>query len=53
MTKPTRSAARCDHIISLIDECLAEYDAGLRLITGEGRTSPIHVPSPRLTVVRS
>jgi hypothetical protein len=40
MTKPASSAARCDQIISLIDECLAEVDASLRVIAGEGRTSP-------------
>ena len=43
MTKPIRSsAARCDQIIALIDECLAEVDVipGLRLVVGEGRTSP-------------
>lgn len=40
MTTTTSSAARCDRIISLIDECLAEVDTGLRLIAGEGRPSP-------------
>jgi hypothetical protein len=40
MTKPANSAARCDQIISSIDECLAEVDANLRVIAGGGRTSP-------------
>jgi hypothetical protein len=43
MTKTTNSsAARCDRIISLIDECLAEVETtpALRVIAGEGRTSP-------------
>jgi hypothetical protein len=56
MTKPTRSsAARCDRIISLIDECLAELDAGLRVIAGEGRTGPttFPVPTEHLALVRS
>src|SRR4051812_40888092 len=35
MTKPTSTAARCDRIISLIDECLADVDARLRVITGD------------------
>jgi hypothetical protein len=46
MTKPTSSATRCDRIISLIDECLAEFDAGLRLIAGEGQTGPTTFPVP-------
>ena len=40
MTKPTSSAARCDRIISLIDECLAEVTIGFRVVAGEGRPSP-------------
>jgi len=53
MTKPTSSAARCDHIISVIDECLAEVGTGLRVIVGEGRTSPINHSSRHLALVRS
>jgi len=44
MTTPTSNAARCDRIISLIDECLAEVTSGLRLVAGAGRPSS---PSPR------
>ena len=47
----TSSAARCDRIISLIDECLAEATFGLRVIAGEGRTT---TRNPRhLTAVKS
>jgi hypothetical protein len=54
MTKPTSSAARCDRIISLIDECLADVESGLRLIAGEGHTvSPTRVPSRHLALIRS
>jgi hypothetical protein len=52
MTKPTSSAARCDHIISMIDECLAEFDSGLRVIAGEGHTSPLRTTTCHLTLVR-
>jgi hypothetical protein len=51
MTKTTSSADRCDRIISLIDECLAEATLGLRVIAGEGRTSPRN-PSHPSSVLR-
>jgi hypothetical protein len=50
MTIPTSSADRCDRIISLIDECLADVEAGLRVIAGEGRPStrnPRHLMAVR------
>ena len=51
MTTPTSSADRCDRILSLIDECLADVDTGLRVIAGEGRPTP---RNPRhLMAVRS
>jgi len=54
MTKPTSSAARCDHIISLIDDCLAEFDTGLRLLVGDGHAAtPTRVPTRHLSAVRS
>ena len=48
MTTTTSTAARCDRIISLIDECLAEVTIGLRVIAGEGRPptrTPRHLTS--------
>jgi hypothetical protein len=55
MTKPTSAATRCDRIISLIDECLAGLDTGLRSLPGEGHPDrpPTAVPSPHLALVRS
>jgi len=53
MTKPSSSAAGCDRIISLIDECLADVEVGLRLISGEGHTVSTRVPSRHLAAVRS
>ena len=51
MTTTTSTAARCDRIISLIDDCLAGVDTGLRAIAGEGRPS---TRNPRhLNAVRS
>jgi hypothetical protein len=47
--------SRCDRIIALIDECLADVDSTMRSIAGEGRTNPVHpnVPSRHLAAVRS
>ena len=53
MTKPPSSAARVDQILALIDECLAEVDAGLRVIAGEGRTSPTRPTRRHLTLLGS
>ena len=35
MSKPTSTHTRCDHIISLIDECLAEVEADVRSTWGQ------------------
>jgi hypothetical protein len=51
MTKPLSSATRCDHIISLIDDCLAELGSGLRLLTGDGQNDARPTRSRNLTVV--
>lgn len=40
MTKIPSSAARCDRIISLIDDCLAELTHGLPVAASDGRTLP-------------
>ena len=34
------STSRCDRIISLIDECLAEVESTMRSIAGEGPSTP-------------
>jgi len=47
MTKPTSTAARCDQIISLIDECLSA-------VVSEGhRTTTTRMPTQRADLVRS
>ena len=48
-------ASKCDRIIALIDECLADVDASMRSIAGEGRPTVLHphVPSRHLALVRS
>jgi hypothetical protein len=49
------STSRCDQIIDLIDECLADVDRTMRAIAGEGHKAPIHpnVPRRHLDLVRS
>jgi hypothetical protein len=49
------STSRCDHIIALIDECLADVDRTMRSIAGDGRPHPTHphVPTRHLAAVRS
>ena len=45
MTKtPSTSAARCDRIISLIDECLAGMSSSLRVTAGEIDIRPLVTP---------
>jgi hypothetical protein len=49
----TNTAARCDRIIALIDECLAEYDSTLRLIAGDAAVTSTRNPSRHLQLARS
>jgi len=54
MAKSASTSARCDHIISLIDRCLAEVEADV-LPVDHGTTSApcIRVPRRHLALVRS
>jgi hypothetical protein len=49
----TTTTARCDRIIALIDECLAEHDSTLRLVGGDADVATSRNPSPHLHLVRS
>jgi hypothetical protein len=47
------TTARCDRIIALIDECLAEHDSRLQSIAGDALVGTPRTPSGRLHPVRS
>jgi hypothetical protein len=49
------STSRCDRIVALIDECLADVDSTMRSIAGDGHAgaSRPHVPARHLDLVRS
>jgi hypothetical protein len=49
----TTTTARCDRIIALIDDCLAEQDSAVRLVAGDGTVDTGCNPSRHLHLVRS
>jgi hypothetical protein len=56
MSKPTSPRSRCDRIIAMIDDCLAEAESSVRAIAGHG-TPLFQVASTganrHLSIVRS
>jgi hypothetical protein len=49
----TTTTTRCDRIIALIDECLAEHDSTLRVIAGGAQVPSSRNSTRHLHAVRS
>ena len=53
----TTTGSRCDRIIALIDDCLAEVESSLRVVTGHGspalQVASTGRTSRHLNIVRS
>jgi hypothetical protein len=49
----TSTSARCDLILALIDDCLAEHDSTMPLSIDAGRAGRPRRPARRLHAVRS